>query len=351
MQAALYRLVLRETRTLVRAAAAKGLVSPLRLPLILPSKGVHPPWGQGYSHAGDFDLSTLAPTVLALTLSKSGDAEEAVPLLVEAWLAWNELVGDEAASRPSALADFARACWGRRGAVADREADSAWRAWLEEHALGEAAAFDGLAVLGEQIGLVERSSARTTQGVRVECTSQFLHMSADGPLHCYRVVIVNETAPRCQLLSRHWRKVEFFDPIDAVRRFVAERRRRASPARAHPSLPPLPSFQVGMSHSHLASHLAAAAAVECSEGEDIVPRGAPGVVGHTPTLARGEGFTYMSGAASGAARVVGMHGSFEMETLVDDGAAEDGAGDAAERRFDALIAPFPLVAPTERERE
>ena len=95
--------------------------------------------------------------------------------------------------------------------------------------------------------------------------------------------------------------------------------------------------------------------MESSEGVEIVPRGAPGVVGHTPTLARGEGFTYMSGTASGAARVVAMHGSFEMETLLDGGAAGGGAGgtasDAAERRFDALIAPFPLVAPTERELE
>ena len=360
MQASLYRSVLREIRLLVRTSTQKGLASPVRLPLLLPSKGVHPPWGQGYEHAGEFELSTVVPTLLSLkardkawsleldasededdeafmddtdgdedegTDDQPEDFDDVVPPLAEAWLVWNELVGDATANDPSALVEFARACWGRSAAMATAADEEMWKA--VSRGLGESEAFDAIGLLGEQLALVDRSSAAVTEGVRVEATSQFLQMSAEGPLHCYRIGVVNEAGPRrCQLVSRHWRSVEFFDPVDAV----------------------------GTSHSHLASHLASAAAVGAAEGEVIVPKGSPGVVGHSPVLARGEGFTYMSGTAIGRAKVVAMFGSFGM--TVEEAAEEEeedeevkGEGGEEERRhFDVVVAPFPLVAPTAREQ-
>ena len=63
----------------------------------------------------------------------------------------------------------------------------------------------------------------------------------------------------------------------------------------------------------------------------LVPRGSPGVVGETPTLAPGQAFEYTSGAVLETPRGT-MHGSYQMER-------EDGSA------FDATIAPFALAMP------
>ena len=85
--------------------------------------------------------------------------------------------------------------------------------------------------------------------------------------------------------------------------------------------------------------------IEDSGGEsEAVPKGSPGVVGHTPVLAPGQRFVYGSGTLLEDGEEGTMWGSLQCEHLPppDPGSEPPQLGDG--EPFDAAIAPFRLCA-------
>ena len=108
---------------------------------------------------------------------------------------------------------------------------------------------------------------------------------------------------------------------------------------------------------------------EAGEAEEvIVPKGSPGVVGHTPTFGPGDRFVYASGTLISGEEAT-MRGSLQMQWLppsvsaaaaaadvrlqsgetpsvdsdTDEGGEGEGPADDDGARFDAIIAPFKLI--------
>lgn len=125
----------------------------------------------------------------------------------------------------------------------------------------------------------ESGSDAVTEGIRVQVRSQFLpeHSSPQERrwAFSYTVTITNEGKDGATLLARHW-------------------------------------------------------VITDATGNEEHVRG-PGVVGHQPSLARGQSFTYQSGAILRT-----PHGMMQGEYLME---RPDGS------RFDANIAPFALATP------
>ena len=85
--------------------------------------------------------------------------------------------------------------------------------------------------------------------------------------------------------------------------------------------------------------------IEDSGGEsEAVPKGSPGVVGHTPVLAPGQRFVYGSGTLLEDGEEGTMWGSLQCEHLPppEPGSEPPQLGDG--EPFDAAIAPFRLCA-------
>jgi len=126
-------------------------------------------------------------------------------------------------------------------------------------------------------------SDTTTEGIRVRVAPEYLagqsNPEAGQYVFGYRVRIVNEGADRAQLISRRWLIID-------------------------------------------------------AEGEEHEVRG-PGVVGHQPALAPGEGFEYASYCPLETSWGT-MEGAYQMQR-------EDGS------MFDAMIDRFYLVAPGDGE--
>jgi ApaG protein len=153
------------------------------------------------------------------------------------------------------------------------------------------AGFDGIRFIAHQLSLAEQTCTTTTNGVTVEVSAEDISrhplVTRDGAgrgqeqfpeaVISYRVRLTNTGAGTVQLLGRHWFKAEGGGPR-----------------------------------------------------LEIVPKGSPGVVGHTPTLEPGQIFEYYSGMSIKASRAV-LDGSFQM------------VGETGEE-FDAAVGPCALVA-------
>jgi ApaG protein len=147
-------------------------------------------------------------------------------------------------------------------------------------------ALRALRMLSEQTHLLDCTSESVTEGVRVEITSVFLqrvHPQGYGRAlfqFTYRARIENVGKHTVKVLGRSWQIHNDTNMYNSV------------------------------------------------------PRGSKGVVGCTPILKPGDCFEYHSGADLDTMRGF-MKGSFQMAVLDEN--------DRAERRFDAIVAPFNLI--------
>ncbi|KAG8464470.1 hypothetical protein KFE25_003533 [Diacronema lutheri] len=141
------------------------------------------------------------------------------------------------------------------------------------------AMFSAFRELQEQLVLSRLSSSRTTNGVRVDATSGFLHRDErkGAFVFQYKIAVTNLSDSTVQLVGRHW-------------------------------------------------------VIKRSDGaiEATVPRNSPGVVGQRPVLHPGQSFEYASGATISTPKGE-IFGSFQL-VKIEHGRAGDG--------FDAVVGRF-----------